>query len=357
MTQRIAGFDGLRAIAVLMVLAEHKLPFASKFALGGYGVHLFFVLSGFLVIGILHRARGAIEGGANTFRGEIVRFYENRAFRIWPIYYLTVALIAAYGFAGGRPQLGGDEIFSLLTMTSNIFQSYVWPNYPSHFGAFWSVAVEEQFYLWAAVAFLLTPQTHAWKICVLVIALAIGFGVASFVLGLPGRSIYTGSLTNFGLMALGGLAVMKWKGLGWLAAPALLLYMLCPIIEWWLAPSQGVGFLLLFGSGILVAVLLSEIVANQSSLLVRSLEFSPIKYIGRISYGLYIFHGFLGLALLGSYAPILRQSLSGLIDIAISIAVASLSWVWIEAPLLALRNRIRTRRVHAVVTSQPVPAE
>jgi hypothetical protein len=121
---------------------------------------------------------------------------------------------------------------------------------------------------------LLTPQTHAWKICVLVIALAIGFGVASFVLGLPGRSIYTGSLTNFGLMALGGLAVMKWKGLGWLAAPALLLYMLCPIIEWWLAPSQGVGFLLLFGSGILVAVLLSEIVANQSSLLVRSLEFS-----------------------------------------------------------------------------------
>ncbi|MGY4502520.1 peptidoglycan/LPS O-acetylase OafA/YrhL [Bradyrhizobium sp. GM24.11] len=151
--------------------------------------------------------------------GEIVRFYENRAFRIWPIYYLTVALIAAYGFVGGRPQLRGDEIFSLLTMTSNIFQSYVWPNYPSHFGAFWSVAIEEQFYLWAAVAFLLIPQTHAWKICVFVIALAIGFGVASFVLGLPGRSIYTGSLTNFGLMALGGLAVMKWKGLGWLAAP------------------------------------------------------------------------------------------------------------------------------------------
>ncbi|WBL80317.1 acyltransferase [Bradyrhizobium xenonodulans] len=357
MTQRIAGFDGLRAIAVLMVLAEHKLPFANKFALGGYGVHLFFVLSGFLVIGILHRARGAIESGASTFRREIVRFYENRAFRIWPIYYLTVALIAAYGFIGGRPQLRGDEIFSLLTMTSNIFQSYVWPNYPTHFGAFWSVAIEEQFYLWAAIAFLLTPQIHAWKICVFVIAIGVLFGVVSFVLGLPGRSIYTGSLTNFGLMALGGLARMRWKRRGRLAAPALLLYLLCPIIEWWWAPPQGAGLLLFFGSGILVAILLSEIIANQSSLLVRLLELPPLKYVGRISYGLYIFHGFFGLALLGNYAPVLRQSYSGIIDIAISIGIASLSWQYIEAPLLALRDRIRTRRVRATVTPRAVAAE
>ena len=348
MRSRIAGFDGLRAIAVLMVLAEHKLPFAHRLALGGWGVHLFFVLSGFLVIGILFDRRGAIEGGVSSFKKEIIHFYENRAFRIWPVYYLMVAVIFAYGLAGGRPPLTGDEIFALVTLTSNVFQSYVWPNYPEQFGAFWSVAIEEQFYLWAAVAFLLAPQRYAARICLLTMIAAVTFGVASFMLGLPGRSIYTGSLTNFGLMALGGFAAVRTKGIGWLAPWALLLYLMCPLLARWLAPAQGVGFLLFFGSGILVAVLLSAIVADQNSLLVRLLELAPLKYIGRISYGLYIYHGFFGIALLGTYAPVLRQSFAGLLDIGISIVVAGLSWRYIEAPLLAHRDSLRMKRAAAI---------
>ncbi|MGY3499932.1 acyltransferase family protein [Bradyrhizobium sp. USDA 4471] len=353
MQQRIAGFDGLRAIAVLMVLAEHKLPFASRLSLGGYGVHLFFVLSGFLVIGILFRRRGDIENRATSLRQELGHFYENRAFRIWPIYYLTVALIFADGLIGGRPALQTDEIGSLLTMTSNVFQSYVWPSYPQHFGAFWSVAIEEQFYLWAALAFLLVPQRRAWVICLAVVITALVFGIGSFLIGLPGRSLYTGSLANFGLMALGGLAAIKWKGIGWIATPALLLYLSCPVIEWWLKPTQGVGLLLFFGSGVLVTVLLAAVVADQSSLLVRMLELRPIKYIGTISYGLYIYHGFFGLALLGNYAPVLRQSYSGVIDVAIAMVVASLSWRWIEAPLLAFRDRLRARRPTAIIATVP----
>jgi len=242
MRQRIAGFDGLRAIAVLMVLGEHKLPFARKLALGGYGIHLFFFFFVFLVIGILFERRGAIERRASTLRSELFYFYENRAFRILPIYYLMVAVIFAYGLSGGRPPLTGDEIFALVTLTSNVFQSYVWPNYPQHFGAFWSVAVEEQFYLWAAIAFLLAPKRYATPICLLVMIAAATFGAASFLFGLPERSIYTGSVTNFGLMALGGFAVIQIKGIAWLAPWALLLYLMCPVFEVWLAPTQGAVF-------------------------------------------------------------------------------------------------------------------
>lgn len=84
---RIKGFDGLRA---MMVVFEHKSAAIRLLSPGGFGVHLFFVLSGFLIIGILERRREAIEAGTAAVWAELWHFYENRIFRIWPIYFLLV---------------------------------------------------------------------------------------------------------------------------------------------------------------------------------------------------------------------------------------------------------------------------
>jgi peptidoglycan/LPS O-acetylase OafA/YrhL len=90
MQRRVKGFDGLRAIAVGLVYAYHSTSAAHLLGMdaGTLGVRVFFVLSGFLIIGILARQRERIESGHSTFRAEIRAFYYRRALRIFPLYYL-----------------------------------------------------------------------------------------------------------------------------------------------------------------------------------------------------------------------------------------------------------------------------
>lgn len=88
---RIKGFDGIRTIAVLLVINAHNFWFKLHLSTGGAGVRLFFVLSGFLIISILARQREAIEAGRTSTRKEVIHFFENRVFRIWPVYFLALA--------------------------------------------------------------------------------------------------------------------------------------------------------------------------------------------------------------------------------------------------------------------------
>jgi peptidoglycan/LPS O-acetylase OafA/YrhL len=346
MRGRVRGFDGLRALAVSLVVLEHKFPFFSKMGSGGFGVHLFFVLSGFLIIGILHSGRRSIELQETTVRTELLHFYENRLFRIWPIYFLLICILVLFGTVGIMRPLSGQEFFALVTFTSNLFQGFVWPTYPEHFGAMWSVAVEEQFYLWAAPLFLLIQHRNFNLVCLFVMALAVAVGVSTYVSGLYPRSIYVGSLTNFGLMALGGIAVIAIKRSYWLAksAPfALLLYLACPaLVALAIGRYTAASNLLFWGSGLLVAVVLVGIVSDQSSWMVKVLEMPPVRYLGTISYGVYLYHGIVGISFLNLFSSTASGArLQSMIEIAISITVASASWHFIERPLLNYRDKRR----------------
>ena len=88
---RIAGFDGLRAIAVILVFLEHRV--IEGYLFGSFGVKLFFVLSGYLIVSILHKQRANIDEGA-AISSEIFEFWRRRALRIFPIYFLTLAIIS-----------------------------------------------------------------------------------------------------------------------------------------------------------------------------------------------------------------------------------------------------------------------
>ena len=347
----IKGLNGLRAIAVLMVLASHKFGIGQRLALGGAGVRLFFVLSGFLIIGILHQRRGAVEREPATWRSELVRFYENRLYRIWPAYYLLIGVALVLGLTGLTPRLTGEQVLATATFTSNFFQAYGWDDYPYGIGQLWSVAVEEQFYLWAAPCFLLLSRRMHGHICAGVICLAVAASVGHALFDTSVRPAYVGSLTNFGYMALGGLAVLtRWRERRWARFAPLILavFLISPVAAYLLNREAAPGIIVNALAPILVAPVLLGITAKQDAIIVRLLELRWLRYLGEISYGLYLYHNlieFRAWNIPGRYV--------GVLEIVVTIAVAAASFRWLERPLLQARDRRRQRAIEhgAAVTA------
>lgn len=340
-TTRIRGFDGLRAIAFLWVYLTHK-GHLGIVSMGGYGVHLFFVLSGFLIIGILHGDRQEIERGHLAVKTTLARFYTSRMFRIWPVYLVVVLIAALIRHFQLNDPYAIDEWISLMTFTVNLFVGYVWPEYPRGYGALWSVAVEEQFYLLAAPLLLLTPARAARRICMATILVAVSWGLCSVYLDLPRRSLYVGSLTNFGLMALGGLAALTPVRCGaWVrwAPIALVIYLAMPIIDKVIGvpPLTNLTFWL---SPILVAIVLKSIAVDQGGWLVAALECWPLRKLGVISYGCYMYHQLVPMELLEK-AGLGPAAL--LADFLLMLLIATASWRWIEQPLMQSRHRINDK--------------
>ena len=154
---RIRGFDGLRALAFLLVFISHKAPSPVTDRYGTAGVWIFFVLSGFLITRILAEARGGIDAGRSSFRSSLSRFYVRRTARIFPVYYVFLAVVTVAGLWGlvevGSPARQLSNWFYL----SNI---YIGLNgWETRLGHLWSLAVEEQFYLLFAPLALACPLT------------------------------------------------------------------------------------------------------------------------------------------------------------------------------------------------------
>ena len=158
--RHFAGLDGVRAVAVGGVIALHLGCPGS--ALGWTGVNLFFVLSGFLITGILLEDKGSQHYYAT--------FYCRRSLRIFPIYYLTIATLAFAGIATG-------ESISHLPYFATYTQNWLYALYDVHvqfpWGAShtWSLAIEEQFYLLWPLAVAMLPEQALLKLVVLIIIL------------------------------------------------------------------------------------------------------------------------------------------------------------------------------------------
>ena len=149
---RLPGLDGLRALSILLVILihtvqrrsiTHAVPFiAYVFSNGAMGVLIFFVISGYLITTLLLRER------EKTGRVSLKRFYIRRAFRILPPLYAYILFIAVLGLAGRLGGVNWREILTALTLTRNYAHGvYLWA-----FEHFWSLCIEEQFYLlWPGV--------------------------------------------------------------------------------------------------------------------------------------------------------------------------------------------------------------
>lgn len=286
--------DGLRAIAVLAVLAFHlHLPFCS---LGWAGVYLFFVLSGFLITGILLDQKHE----PHYFRN----FYARRSLRIFPIYY--VMLLGLAGLAIWRHQTIRDIGWYIFycqnyLLGANSFKA----RFPTDFNHSWSLAVEEQFYfLWPLVVLFLSRRLLLALCLVLIVGAALARLLVADLTGsfylaftplacavdsLAGgaglavlcRSRVVPRLTKgvgYSVIALGGggvTLIVSLNGLerfwgGWLAEPS---------INHLLFTTMSV----MFSGFILVAL-------DANTYLAALLRLRGLRHIGKISYGIYMYH-------------------------------------------------------------------
>lgn len=363
---RIQGFDGLRAISFLLVFASHKVPLSHPDAFGDVGVWTFFVLSGFLITRILAQAREDAEAGRTTASWGLARFYLRRTARIFPVYYALLGVALLISLAVPIDHFWAAEKLAYASYTTNILIAYrdAWPG---DFGHLWSLAVEEQFYLLFAPLALLTPRRRTALLCLAFIAVALVTKVAMELGGASSTAIDVNSVINFGLLGLGGLVGLaagvrrlpSWLVGGPAQAATLVALVAIPAIfgawrETWLVYAKVIG--------LLAALLVFQIAAAQKTFLVAILEAAPLRLLGRISYATYLFHHFIHFSTiatalgLGSLAatpwPVKASA-----ELAITIALATASWVVLERPLLRLGARLTARAPFAPQSRAPRPTE
>ncbi|MDR5881990.1 acyltransferase [Caballeronia sp. LZ032] len=358
MNERIRGFDGLRALAVLLVFIHHK-AMAADSGLGHLGVWIFFALSGFLIADILTKQRGRIDAGASSFIAELKRFLFRRTLRIFPVYYLllvTLTLLMTVGLAG--PELAGGMPFHFAYL-SNFWIADVLQYWPGRYSHLWSLSVEEQFYLFFAPLLLAIGAKWHSRICGAIFVAGVATLLWMKATQTPGIVIYTHPLANFWLFALGGIggAWVRRNGtlgrcLGSLPVALALaggIALMCGVEPAWERMTDPLRFTALYVTyGACIAALVCAVACSRSAMLLACLEWKPLAALGKISYGFYLYHGFMPdftrnarvAAMFGpSGMPAWAHAASFAASFLLTLMLAGLSWRFIEEPVLRLKNR------------------
>lgn len=331
--------DSLRWFAVLSVITLHFLYTTEATALGlaaRGGVWLFFVISGFLITRILLECRDA--GGRVGVN--LRRFYARRFLRIFPLYYGVLLVIAAFGLPGIR-----DHIVGFLTYTSN-FQFIAQGHWPETAGHFWTLAVEEQFYLVWPLVILTVPRR---ALLGLVVALALAAPLWRAWAAVNDWSYFATYLPPIAALDTLGLGSILALGVGWYPERV-------PSWAAWCGAAGGGalafaavaavagfdpdGIALDLSITLLAGWLVYNAYVGVSGAPGRVLSFKPFVYLGAISYGIYVFHGFAAyfFSHLGLHAANTNRVVFFLVMTSATIVIAALSWRFFERPVNALKR-------------------
>lgn len=342
--------DGVRALAIIPVLLYHS-AFPQLFQSGRAGVDLFFVLSGFLITNLL------IEEWKRTGDVEVGRFYARRVLRLAPAMLCVLAFVwgaaLAPGGLGTTPAAMARFTLLVLSYTNNWASALHSTSVPAPLGHFWSLAVEEQFYLlwpWLLVAaFRSRVSLRALLVTLLVSVAAVSLWrtVLWEINHDPFRGVFGTDTRATGLLAGSAIAVARHLGMrtskGFatvLVGAALLIYAL--IIP---RAYDLEGWLLLGGLQpveLAACMLIIGLTTSSGAPFASLLACKPSLWLGRRSYGIYLWNWPLSLLArsIMPHAPLV----SSVLGILATFVAAELSFRYLERPILRLRATMVARR-------------
>jgi peptidoglycan/LPS O-acetylase OafA/YrhL len=323
--QRIRQLDGIRAIAILSVFIHH----AMQVKLLWMGVDLFFVLSGFLITGVL------LDAKSHSLAGFFAHFYSRRARRILAPYLLFLALASIFF---GMTWTQHWYLYILLT-------NFLTPLHIPHPGVFdplWSLAVEEQFYLVWPFAIYFLSERRLRQLCIALIVLTpLLRGAMHFQEHWP---IYMLTPFRMDLLASGGLLCLEWRSrrerierYGSVMGLTLLGVGLAGVLTlmkfgYSTHGNTRMGNVLIYEACLLIA--LGAMIFALGGHGVGWLRSRPMTYIGQISYSMYLVH--IGIILLVSEK--FHGVLAASVALAMTVAYAAISWSAMESRLLGRKR-------------------
>jgi peptidoglycan/LPS O-acetylase OafA/YrhL len=305
---RIPALDGLRAVAIIMVIAYHV---NSALIPGGYwGVILFFVLSGYLITRLL------IDEVNHSGRVNLGSFYYKRGLRLFPGLIAVCAVLLVGGIEWYRvaPAIGHYANYARVTGLDLGPLTHTW-----------FLAVMAHFYLlWPLVITSLPAKNRLRAIFILALA-AIAWRVIAIGTVSPGW-VYNATDTNAAALLAGcylGVArPRKWRFAGW-SLPALIVMMFFPVFG-----EEGAGFLW----ADFIALALSVVIIHYAVSRPAWMETGTMLWLGEISYGLYLWHYIF-----------LSTELALWVALPLSVIAGAASWYLIEKPPLDLASRLEER--------------
>jgi peptidoglycan/LPS O-acetylase OafA/YrhL len=363
----IPGLDGLRAVAFLVLFGLH----ADYLQFGWMGVQMFFVLSGFLITNILLRMKENLPLGAYLYK-----FYIRRFLRIFPLYYFFLILmlgIAAWlisiSYKANLLKVIQDQAVYAFLYVYDFFSAYKGFE-PSRFlDHLWSLSVEEQFYLVWPLLIFLTPEKHLKKLFLagiiagplfrVAFTFAYHMGLSAYLREPVALALYPLPFTHVDAFAFG--ALISRFSIPHAKRQLVVLAGILPLVGFasqFLAtgdagPLSSLGYPVtmpnayqfLWAYSLInywFAILIYCIVHH--GLFVKFLDLSPLQYLGKISYGLYVYH-FPMIWFAGRLRDV--QGLEGisrpqiiLVSLIGTVLIASVSYHLLESPLIRLKDTL-----------------
>jgi peptidoglycan/LPS O-acetylase OafA/YrhL len=365
----VAVLDGVRGLAIVMVMCVHFVGDSTarttferglvKLAnYGVWGVDLFFVLSGFLITGLLYDSKK----DPHYFRN----FYVRRTLRIFPLYYAILALLFIIGprlpglYPPGLTESAHHQAW-LWLYASNVYLAIHRAWALPFVGHFWSLAVEEQFYLVWPIVVLSFGLRSLLRICLAVTVLSLGLRCVLSIAGAGDVPLTVLTPCRFDALCVGGFLALSVRSSGletvaragrWALGPLVGLVVLasaCNAMRVSLSsivvPMRGTLIALTFG-----ALLVASLASKASGLPSRLLRSRVMCFLGTRSYGLYVFHGIIAYgmgerhALLDALATRIGSGPALFVEVGVgagaSVLAAAASYELFEKHFLRLKNRL-----------------
>lgn len=403
--RKLQALEGLRAIAIILVFLHHMrphIPVTDRFTLclnwyagqGWIGVDLFFVLSGFLITGILLDTREA----NNYFSG----FYARRILRIFPLYYVVLTAVILVGKWINSPPLTATLplpedrwlYYCYLTNWLGLWKAHYGTNYLAHF---WSLAVEEQFYLvWPLIVWLVRPRTIPWvagglaAVAAVVRVIWVAHTGAQQAIAMATicrlDELFTGALCAYffrkpermleirkwlpGIASLGigsffailsGMLLFQHRMMPWLYGSSPVGHTLDDVVQ--LFVECGGFVLLALGFGAIV--LLAAHTDGKKTWMQKFLSSRWLAPVGAYSYGIYVFHvPILGMASIFVFPRIARgihsyeelfisEGAYIVVLAAVTFVVSALSYEFFEKKILRFKRYFEAKYAPAPRTTEP----